>query len=167
MRYYPAALALSLVLAMQASASYGTQREADPRAAGLLASGDAAMATGDTQAAIDAYEAALVIDPALPRAYISLGDAARARGMPGLAIHFYRQVLIDDPRNIAALTGEGYALVERGARERAERNLATVQALCGSDCAGARQLAAAIEAGPSDAVLTAEAVTPQAEVTQN
>ena len=62
MRYAPAAAALSLALALTASVSWGQQREPAPRAAVLIAQWQASLAAGDTQAAIDAYEAAREAD---------------------------------------------------------------------------------------------------------
>jgi len=63
MRYYPAALALSLALAVQASVSMAQGADADPRSARLVAEGQVALAAGDEQAAINLFEAALVRDP--------------------------------------------------------------------------------------------------------
>jgi hypothetical protein len=54
-----------------------------------------------------------------------------------------------------------------GAVEKARRNLAQLQSLCGGECAETRELAAAIQRNPQPTVLTAEAVTPSAVVTQN
>ena len=167
MRFYPAALALSLALAMQSSVSMGQDRTADPRAAALVAEGKAALAAGDAQGAIDALEAALVIDPAATGAYVQLAQAARAQGLQGKAIHYYRIVLDREPRNFAAMAGEGEALLEKGAVERAKLSLSKLESLCGADCEETRELAAYIDAGPNATVLTGEAVTPAASVTQN
>ena len=59
MRYFPAALALSLAVAVTSSVGYGAEREADPRAAALIAEGRSELASGQVQAAIDSFEAAL------------------------------------------------------------------------------------------------------------
>ena len=59
-------------------------------------------------------------------------------------------------------------MVEKGAVERARRNLAQLESLCGSSCPQTEELARAIAQGPKDkTVLTAEAVMPDAMVTQN
>ena len=63
MRFAPAAAALSLALAMTASVGWSAERDPDPRAAMLIAEGQTALQGGDVQGAIDAYEAALVVDP--------------------------------------------------------------------------------------------------------
>jgi tetratricopeptide (TPR) repeat protein len=162
MRYTPAALALSLLLAVSASVGHGQAPESESAAArALLASGRAMLAGGDTQGATDAFEAALAIDPAYVRGYIALGDAARAEGLQGKAIHYYREALERDPDNLGALSGEGGAMVEKGAVEKAKKNLARLEGLCGKGCDETRLLAAAIARGPIHRVLSAEASPPE------
>ncbi|HSF12264.1 MAG TPA: tetratricopeptide repeat protein [Erythrobacter sp.] len=135
MRFAPAAAALSLCLAMSASVlSAGGGDKPDPRAAALLAQGQAALNAGETQAAIDAFEAALSVDPGYTPIFVALGEAARQSGLQGKAIRYYREALARDPGNFAAISGEGSALLEKGAVEKAKRNLATLQSLCGDTC---------------------------------
>jgi tetratricopeptide (TPR) repeat protein len=167
MRYMPAAAALSLLAAVTASVSFGTDRAADPRAAALVAEGRSELASGQVQAAIDSFEAALTVDPGHTPIYLELAEAARIEGLQGKAIHYYREALSRDPGNLAAISGEGEALLEKGAVEKARRNLARLESICGDQCAETRQLAAALARGPQPTVLTAEAVTPSAVVTQN
>ncbi len=165
MRFAPAAAALSLFVAVSASVGHANTYDPDPRAEALVAEGEALLAQGDTQGAIDAYEAALVVDPGYTQVYIELAEAARADGLQGKAIHYYREAQERDPENYAAIAGEGEALVEKGAMSAAAENLAELQSLCGDGCAETIQLAAAIQAGPP--VMTAEVVTPDEDVTQN
>jgi tetratricopeptide (TPR) repeat protein len=167
MRYLPAAAALSLLAAVTASVGFGADRAADPRAAALVAEGRSELASGQVQAAIDSFEAALAVDPGHTPIYLELAEAARLEGLQGKAIHYYREALSRDPGNLAALSGEGEALLEKGAVEKARRNLARLESICGDQCAETRQLAAALARGPQPTVLTAEAVTPSAVVTQN
>ena len=167
MRYAPAAVALSLALGITASAAMSAGRQPDPRAAALVAEGRAQLAAGQPDAAISSFEAALAVDPGYTAVYLELGNAARAQGLQGKAIHYFREALARDPKNLAALSGEGKAMVEKGAVEKAKRNLAQLQSLCGGSCSEAQQLAAAIQSRPQSAVLTAEAVVPDARVTQN
>ena len=167
MRYTPAALALSLLAAVTASVSYGAERQPDPRATALVDEGRSELAAGQVQAAIDSFEAALAIDPAHTPIYLDLAEAARQSGLQGKAIHYYREALERDPNNFAAISGEGEALLEKGAVDKARRNLAQLESLCGDGCSETRQLAAALERGPQHTVLTAEAVTPSTVVTQN
>ena len=167
MRYTPAAFGLALAVAVTSSVGHGADRAADPRAAALISEGRSELASGQIQAAIDSFEAALAIDPAYTPIYLDLAEAARHSGLQGKAIRYYREALERDPNNLAAITGEGEALLEKGAIEKAKRNLAQLQSLCGATCSEAQQLAAAIEQGPKQAVLTAEAVVPDPVVSQN
>lgn len=167
MRYAPAALALSLVVAVTASAGVSAERQADPRAMALVAQGKSQLAAGQNEAAVDSFEAALAIDPGYTAVYLALGEAARAQGLQGKAIHYYREALDRDSNNLAALSGEGEAMVEKGAVEKARRNLAQLQLLCGGSCSQAQQLAAAIQNHPRQPVLTAEAAVPEPAVSKN
>ncbi|MXO85450.1 tetratricopeptide repeat protein [Altererythrobacter aurantiacus] len=157
MRYAPAAAALSLALAVAGSVSAVAEPEASPRAAALVAKGEAALSEGRTQDAIDAFEAALTVDPAYTPIFNDLAAAARAQGLQGKAIRYYRETLSRDPRNFAAISGEGAAMVERGAIEKARQNLSRLESLCGPNCPETEALAAAIASPP---VRTAEAPTP-------
>lgn len=150
MRFAPAAAALSLCLAMTASiTSAGDTRAPDPRAAALIAQGQASLAAGETQAAVDAFEAALAVDPGYTPIFIDLAEAARQQGLQGKAIRYYREALERDPGNFAAISGEGAALVEKGALERAKKNLAKLQSLCGDQCPETVALQTSIARGPS------------------
>ncbi|MDE2596037.1 MAG: tetratricopeptide repeat protein [Sphingomonadales bacterium] len=168
MRYFPAALALSLLGAVTASSVYSAPNiPIDPRASALLTQGRAALAANNVEGAVDAFEAALAIQPGAPVIYLSLAEAARKQGMQGKALHYYREVLESDPQNLLAISGEGAALVEKGAVDKARRNLARLQGLCGAECDATRQLAAVIARGPAPKVITAEAVKPAPVVTPN
>lgn len=165
MRFGPAAAALSLLVAVTASVGYASPLPPDPRAEALVAEGRAQLATGDSQGAIDSFEAALTVDPGYTEVYIALAEAARAEGLQGKAIGYYREARARDPQNLAAIRGEGEAMVEKGALSAARENLAILESLCGDRCIETVQLAAAIEQGPP--VMTAEMVSPDDEVTQN
>jgi tetratricopeptide (TPR) repeat protein len=150
MRFAPAAAALSLCLAMTASISSASAgRAADPRAAALIAQGQTALRAGETEAAIDAFEAALAVDPGHTPIFIDLAQAARQQGLQGKAIRYYRDALAREPANFAAIAGEGSALVEKGALEKARRNLAKLQSLCGDTCPETVALQSSIARGPS------------------
>jgi Tfp pilus assembly protein PilF len=169
MRYTPAALALSLVLAVTASSTIAAPPAVplDPRAAQLIKVGRDALAAGNVEAAIDSYEAAYAVQPGHVTIVLSLAEAARRQGMPGKALHYYRQVLTAEPNNEYAIAGEGAALVEKGAVEKAKLNLARLETLCGKDCVPTKLLAAAIARGPAPRVVTAEQVQATPVVTEN
>jgi tetratricopeptide (TPR) repeat protein len=168
MRYTPAALALSLLAAVTASVSYSApHEELDALATALLAEGNADLAAGRVNEAVGAYEAALVRKPGSVTVLLRLAEATRANGLQGQALRYYRDALETDPRNLMAIAGEGAALAEKGAVERARRNLARLESICGTDCEATRQLASVIARGPVQRVLTAEAVAPELDVSEN
>ncbi|WP_428334052.1 tetratricopeptide repeat protein [Novosphingobium sp.] len=168
MRYYPAALALSLAFAV--TGSMGQAKVADPidpRAGELLASGRAALAHGDVTMATDEFESALAVDPGYTGTLVALGDAARKAGLQGKAIHYYRVALERNPNDLDAIGGEGGAMAEKGALEKARANLARLDGLCGKGCAESRILADAIAKGPAPKVVSAQAVKPAPVVQDN
>ena len=167
MRYAPAAAALSLIVAVGASTGRSAEPPLNPHAAALAAAGSAALSAGNTATATDDFEAALTLNPGASALVLDLAQAARMDGMQGKALHYYRLVLARDPQNLDALAGEGGALAEKGATEKARARLAQLQGLCGSDCAQSRGLAAVIERAGQPQVLTAEAVKPKPEVSAN
>jgi Tfp pilus assembly protein PilF len=121
----------------------------------MLKEGEALLAQGKTQAATDSFEAALAADPRNQRAYLGLARAAEAEGLPGKAVRFYREALEIDPNDLAALELQGMALVQRGAKARAETNLERLKQLCSTACPQADRLAAAIAKGPAQPAQTA------------
>ena len=169
MRFAPAALALSLLAAVTASGSFGDSPAPplEPRAAVLVAQGRTALSAGQVDAAIDAFEAALTVQPGNVAIYLDLAEATRRQGLQGKALRYYRDALERDPNNQLAIAGEGAALVEKGAVEKARRNLSRLQQICGGDCEASKQLAAAIAKGPTPRIVTAEAVQAKPVVTPN
>lgn len=167
MRYTPVAAALSLVVAVSSSVLHSAPTEAlDTRAAALLDQGRADLTAGRTESAVNAFEAALTVQPGNVQILVELASANRRMGLQGKAIHYYRTALEADPRNLPAIAGEGAALAEKGATEKANRNLARLKSLCGGDCAETRQLTAAIARGPMPKMVSA-AATPKPEVLEN
>lgn len=169
MRYMPAALALSLLVAVTGSVGSARvgQQTSDPRARALIDGGRSLLARGDVDAATDNFESALAVDPGNPEAYLALGDAARSAGLQGKAIHYYREALERDPNNLAALSGEGGAMAEKGALDKARGNLTRLEGLCGRTCPETEHLASVIAKGPIARVVSADAVKPQPEVETN
>ncbi len=147
MRFAPAAAALSLALAITASVGSASERAPDPRAAAMIELGRAALASGDAQGAVDAFESAMALDPGHTPVLLDLAKAARSQGLQGKAIRYYREALARDPGNLAAISGEGEALVEKGALEKAKRNLAKLESMCGAACPETAQLQLSIRQG--------------------
>jgi tetratricopeptide (TPR) repeat protein len=168
MRYTPAALALSLVFGLSSSYLYSAPpANLDPRAAALQSEGRAALASGNLQGAVDAFEAALAIQPGAVPLTLDLAEATRRQGLQGKALHYYRVALLRDPQNVDAISGEAIALVEKGAIEKARRNLARLQGLCGQECSQTQAVVAALARGPSTRMVSAESVKPSPTVSEN
>lgn len=167
MRYAPVAVALSLVVAMTGSMGSAKGTVENPRAEALIKDGRASLVKGDVGTAIDNFEAALAIDPGNAAPLIGLAEAARRDGLQGKAIRYYRRALDRDPNNVVAISGEGGAMVEKGALEKARRNLTRLEGLCGKGCTETADLAAAIARGPAPRVVSAEAVKPDPKIETN
>lgn len=159
MRYSTVAAAAALTLLTVSTSLHGQNADApvDPRSMALLAKGRAAQAAGNLDAATDALETALAVDPHNRAAFVALGQVAQARNLPGKAIRLYREALLLDPSDLSALKGQGEALVSKGAVQRARDNLAKIKAVCGKNaCAEGTALAAVIAKGPPIATASAE-----------
>lgn len=159
MRFTPAALALSLLLVTVSSAGLGQRPddEIDPRSVALVERGRAAQRAGNLPEANGLFETALAVDPRNRTAFIALAEVARRQELPGKAIRLYRDALRLEPTDVRALAGQGEALVQKGAVERARANLAQVRTLCTTPCGEATALQAAIAAGPPARVVSAQA----------
>ena len=120
--------------------------------------GEAALAAGQFQAADDALETALILDPRNRGAFVSLARVAQRQKLYGQAIRFTNKALALEPNDPTALGVQGEAMVELGAVGRAQQNLAKIRSLCGSKpCAPATSLAALIQRVPAMAKAEAPA----------
>jgi len=159
-RTLPVALALGLgLVALSPSWAQQPDDRIDPRSAHLLQQGQAAQAAGRLPEAVDLMETALAVDPRNRNAFLGLASVARAQNLPGKAIRLYREALELEPNDVRALAGQGEAMVQKGAVERAKLNLARVKTLCKGSCPEYGGLAAAIAKGPPPAVVSAQAAT--------
>jgi Tfp pilus assembly protein PilF len=147
-------IAGTMMLAGVAHAQADTVRPASLK---LAEQATAALAKAQYSEAADLYETALVLDPKNRGAFIGLAKVAKAQGLPGKAVRFYREALQLEPNDLAALEGQGEALVQRGAKAAAQANLDRIRLLCKAECAPAKRLAAVIAAPP---VVTAATATP-------
>jgi tetratricopeptide (TPR) repeat protein len=158
MRFMPIALSLAFAAATMASAGSGQRPDdqIDPRSTALVQQAQAASAVGHYDQANDLLETALAVDPRNRGAYIALGRVAQAQRLPGKAVRLYADALRLEPNDVAALSAQGEAYVQRGAVDRARQNLARVQTLCRQPCPAAAQLATVIQRGPPAEVLAAQ-----------
>ena len=153
------AATLTIVCASTALSGQRPDDQIDARSLQLLAQGRAALAAGNLQGAEDILETAVAVDPRNRAAFDTLADVAEREGLPGKAIRLYREVLALEPNDVAALRGQGEALVMKGAVNLARANLAKIRTLCRTGCPEATQLAAVIAKGPP--VTTAQATVPK------
>lgn len=169
MRLSPIALTIALGVATIASAGHGQRPDdqIDARSVALTRQGEALTASAQYDAAIDVLETALVVDPRNRAAYRALGRVAQEQKLPGKAVGLYEEALRLEPNDVSALAGQGEALVQRGAVERAKLNLEKVRKLCADPCPQAMTLAAAIQKGPPAEVVTAQAPAVATEVPKN
>lgn len=161
MRISLVAIVAALTLASVSTALYSQKpdNQVNPRSLEWLAKGRAAAAAGNFDAATDTLETALAVDPRNRAAYVALGDVAHDRGLDGKAIRHYRDALLLDPNDRAAISGEGKALLAKGAVTQAKADLAKLQKLCKGACTEAQQLAAAIAKGPPATALAQQVDT--------
>ncbi|PTS80970.1 hypothetical protein DBR17_10250, partial [Sphingomonas sp. HMWF008] len=86
-------------------------------------------------------------------------EVAQTRGLPGKAIRLYREALSLDPNDVAALRGQGEALVAKGAVQRAKDNLGRIKTVCAKRaCPEVAALSATIAKGPP--IVTVAATIP-------
>ncbi len=165
MRALPFAIASALALVSLSASLQGQSPAAplDARSMALLAEGKAARAAGNLDGATDALETAVAVEPRNREAFVALAEVAETRGLPGKAIRLYREALALEPNDVAALKGQGEALVAKGAVARAQENLARIRTLCKSACPAATQLAAVIAKGPPVTTAAADTVKPKPE----
>lgn len=162
MRFTPASIALAAVLTTVSSVGL-TQRpdsQISPLSIEWQQAGATARKAGNYEAATDALETALAVDPRNRPAYVELAQVARAQGLQGKAIRLYREALLLDPTDVGALVGQGEAMVEKGAIAKAKENLAQAQSVCKTECAAVGKLAAAIQKGPPATILSAKDAVP-------
>jgi tetratricopeptide (TPR) repeat protein len=158
MRVFAVSAAAALLL-LSVSTGLMAQRpddQIDARSVALVEQGMKQKAAGNFDGAIDSLETALVVDPRNRAAFIGLAEIARLRGRPGQAIRLYHEALVLEPNDLVALRGQGEAMVEKGAVEKAKENLARIRTICGTNsCNDATLLSAAIDKGPPPTVAAA------------
>ncbi|WP_298397347.1 tetratricopeptide repeat protein [Sphingobium sp.] len=166
MRFTPASIALAAVLTTVSSMglSQKPDNQISPQSVEWQKAGETARKAGNLDGATDALESALAIDPRNRTAFVELAEVARAQGLQGKAIRLYKEALLLDPTDVAALAGQGEAMMEKGAVARAKEVLAQAQALCKGNCAPVGQLAAAIQKGPPAVAMTDKTAGPEAKV---
>jgi len=169
MRVTPIAISVGIALATMATAGHGQKPDdqIDPRSVALTQQAQTLVTASKYSEANDLLESALAVDPRNRAAYIALGRVAQAQNLPGKAIRLYTEALALEPNDVNALAGEGEALVQRGAVERAKVTLDKIKTICKSNCPQAQTLAAAIAKGPPPQIQTAQAHDAAPDKTEN
>lgn len=160
MRFSPAAITLSICLAVMSSAGQGKRAdyEIDPRSAAMVERGDAAAKAGEEQSAAGFYETALAVDPRNRNAYVALARLMSRLDLKGKSIRYYNEALEIDPNDLTTLAEQSDVMVTKGAVTAAKKNLARMRILCRSDCGRLDKLAAAIDSAQEQPSLQASAV---------
>lgn len=152
MRFLPR-FALIGISGLMLSAPVVSQRSDDqiaPKSAALQRQGRELMSAGKLEAAEDALETALAVDPRNRGAFVDIARVAQKQHLFGKAIRMTNEALELEPNDADAIAVQGEAMVELGAIARAQANLTKLQAVCGAKgCPQLAQLSAAISRGPS------------------
>lgn len=169
MRFSPAAIALSLTLAVISSASLGKKPDhvIDPQSLALLESGNEAAKAGALPDAISWYETALAVDPSNRAAYVAMARAVKAQGLGGKAIRFYNEALELEPNDQMVLAEQAETMIAKGALDQARKNIARLKMLCRTNCGAVDRLAIAINLKASKPQLQASAVEIKPVVGEN
>ncbi len=160
MRFSPAAIALSLTLAMISSAGISKKPDhiIEPQSLALLQSGEEAAKAGELEQAISWYETALAVDPRNRGAYVAMARAVKSQGLAGKAIRFYNEALELDPNDQTALAEQADTMIGKGAIDQAKKNIARLKMLCRSDCVSVDRLALAVTKASEKPQMQASAV---------
>ena len=168
MRISPPAIALSLALLAVSSVGHGQRPDADilPQSTMLTDEGRALLAAQKYEEATGVLESALAVDPRNRAAFMTLALVAERQGLPGKAIRLYREALSIEPNDVEALSGQGEAMVQKGAVAKAQENLARIKQLCVGACPEQEKLAAVIARGAPVKTMSAQAVQPKPVVSE-
>ena len=166
MRFSPAAIALSLTLAVMSSASISgrADKDIDARSIALVKTGDEEASAGRVDSAIGWYESALAVDPRNRTAYVAMARAVKGQGLNGKAIGFYTEALEIDPNDQIALAEQADAFIAKGALEQARKNMARLTNVCRADCGSVDRLSLAIDAASRKEQAQASAVDLKAKL---
>ena len=159
MRLLAPVLAAGLA-ALAISAPVAGQKADDqiaPKSVELQKQGAGLLSAGKFDAAEDALEASLAVDPRNRWAFVDLARVAEKQRLFGKAIRMSNKALLLEPNDPDAIAVQGEAMVELGATARAQANLQKLQTICAKGCPQVAQLSAAITRGPTVAAAKAPA----------
>jgi tetratricopeptide (TPR) repeat protein len=107
------------------------------------------IAAGDFAGAIPILTTVLKDSPKDPDALNLMGFSLRKTGKWQDALSYYNQALAIEPKHLGANEYLGELHAERGEMDKAKERLAILEAACGKDCQQTKDLAQAIQKGPT------------------
>ena len=146
--YLLVALGATMLLAGPAQ-SQRPDNELSPLSVTFLNQGQQLLSAGKFDEASDSLEAALAADPRNRAAFVNLARVAQKQKLFGKSIRLTNKALALEPNDLDALEVQGEAMVELGAKARAQANLTKLQRLCPSGCKQVAALSSAITRGPT------------------
>jgi tetratricopeptide (TPR) repeat protein len=150
MRFKTQILTIGLAFALAAPvASQKSDDQIAPRSIALQKQGEAHLAAGRLNEAVDALETSLAVDPRNRAAFVNLARVATKEKLFGKAIRLTNRALLLDPNDKSALAVQGEAMVELGASARAQTNLQKLKTLCPQGCPQLTNLSSALTRGPA------------------
>ena len=121
-----------------------------PKSVELQRQAKALASAGKLEDAENLLETALAVDPRNRWAFVDMARVAEKQHLYGKAIRMTNKALLMEPNDPDAIAVQGEAMVEMGARARAQPNLQKLQQVCGAKgCPQIAQLSAAISRGPT------------------
>lgn len=160
MQSFPRLLLIGFA-AVAVAAPVASQRPDDqilPKSAELQRQARELMAAGKLDQAEDLLETSLAVDPRNRGAFVDIARVAEREHLYGKAIRMTSKALQLEANDPDAIAVQGEAMVELGAKARAQANLQKLQQICGGKpCPQVAQLSAAITRGPTVASAKAPA----------
>jgi Tfp pilus assembly protein PilF len=133
-----------------------------PKSVQFQHQGEELLAAGKLEQAEDSLEAALTVDPRNRWAFVDIAKVAEKQHLFGKAVRMTSKALLLEPNDPNAIAVQGEAMVELGAKARAQANLQKLQTICAKGCPQLTQLSSAITRGPTVAAAKPPA-TPKAD----
>lgn len=148
-------IALSATALLAGTApSQRPDNQLNPLSVSFLHQGQKQYSSGKFDEASNSLESALAADPRNRAAFVVLARVAQKQKLFGKSIRLTNKALALEPNDLDALEVQGEAMVELGAKARAQATLAKLQKLCPNGCRQVAELSSAINRGPTVASAT-------------
>lgn len=148
-------IALSAAALLAGTAvSQRPDNQLSPLSVSFLHQGQQQYSSGKFDEASNSLESALAADPRNRAAFVVLARVAQKQKLFSKSIRLTNKALALEPNDLDALEVQGEAMVELGAKARAQATLAKLQKLCPNGCRQVAELSSAINRGPTVASAT-------------